>query len=167
MKFFQIVVSFFILLNFNNAYAQDAETSGLSDSTIALYAVIVSILGMMGALIYNGISVKQTTKQSQYQIVKDLHEEFIELVTTGKKDQDHFIMNFINFHEKIAMLYQYKLIPKSFAKDFSNSFSESLYYINKYYQNEKENQCRHTLEWCKKFKIKSHEPEHFENHKDL
>lgn len=139
------------------------------------YVAIISALGVIGALVFNGITNLRDKKSRHYQIFKDLNEEFtliqenypnfykiVSLNEAELKKQPEDLQNqlrmyrwkFIQFHEKIAHLALTGVIPKKITLFFNDTFPDALRHIELAPKPEYLRELSPNLmKWCKQEKI--------------
>lgn len=168
------------ILSTNEALAQDVsesvdEVERTSLNNLTTIVAIVSAFGVIGALVFNGITQLKEKKKQHYEIFKDLITEFVEIEDKASKLMDYMLMTtqqlnqypieiqyevgtyrwkYLAFHDKIAHLALIGIIPKDVAGYYSLTFSSALLYMELEPNPElaKEN-YNYIIEWCKKENI--------------
>lgn len=177
MRIFIIIFTFFILIpSYSEAADEMLETEIQSEKT-AIIVAIISAIGVIGALIFNGLTHLKETKSQHYQAFKDLEEEFTkiqeEFPKIRKWDNDHalviqkqsendfvsvnmFRWKYVQFHEKVAHLAIQKIISKEIARYYHTTFPYALRYVDLVLDPEKvKSTCTFLYQWCEKEKILS------------
>lgn len=145
---------------------------------------VVSVIGVIGALIFNGLNLRKDQKSRYYDAFKDLYHEmsiiydqprdvirvqffdYDELKKLPKEIQDRtkkFRIDYVNFHEKVAHLVSMNIISKPIARFFSSTFPVALLFLDLLPKDAQgEEGGGYLRDWCKnekieKYKVKSYE----------
>ena len=136
---------------------------------------IVSAFGVIGALTFNGLTLRKDQKSRYYSFLQDLQNEFIEIAKrnrevmkwddstlaeiTIKSPNDVVVVNeyrweFLLFHEKIAHFAIRKVISEEIARYFQTTFSQSLKYVELSLDPDLlKSKLEFLYRWCEKEKI--------------
>ena len=147
---------------------------GYQVSLTAIVAII-SALGVIGALVFNGLTLRRDQKSRHYQAFMDLQKErdeiqmvypeivdIIQLKPTEvanlpverKNKLRTYQWKFIQFHDKVAHLALTGVIPKSIPKYFEDTFPSAFTMIDFAVQPDVVREsAKYLLEWCKREKI--------------
>ena len=139
---------------------------------------IVSVIGVIGALIFNGLNLRKDQKSRYYDAFKDLYHEMSiiydqprdvinaqflddeELKKLPKEIQDKtkkFRIAYVNFHEKVAHLVSMNIISKPIARFFSSTFSIALVLLDLLPKDEEYEWCTYMRDWCSSEKIQKYD----------
>lgn len=138
---------------------------------------IVSAFGVIGALIFNGITLRKDQKTRYFSFLQDLQNEFIEIAKRNrdvmkwddssiaevlvKSPNDLVAINeyrweFLLFHEKIAHFAIRKVISEEIAQYFRTTFSLSIRYVELSTDPDLlKSKLEFLYKWCEKEKITS------------
>ena len=133
---------------------------------------IISALGVIGALLFNGLTIRQDQKSRHYQAFMDLQSERdkiqseypqirdmmglepseVDKYPEEKREQFRLYQwKFVQFHDKVAHLALTGVIPKSIPKYFEDSFPVALQMIDFAIKPDVvKKYTKHLQEWCKK-----------------
>jgi hypothetical protein len=140
---------------------------------------IVSAFGVIGALIFNGLTLRKDQKSRHYQAFMDLETErekiqlvfpkirdMIDLTSTEVKKYPEerqielktYQWKFIQFHDKVAHLALTGVIPKSIAKYFKDTFPQALAMLDlSLNPDEVKKHTKYLHVWCKNENITAYE----------
>ncbi|QUC65321.1 hypothetical protein NsoK4_03490 [Nitrosopumilus sp. K4] len=138
---------------------------------------VVSALGVIGALVFNGITNLRDKKSRHYEIFQDLMKEYTQiqevipdivkiasLDRAELKKQPETLQNkvrmyrwkFVQFHEKIAHLALTGIIPKEITQFFNETFPDAIKHIELSPNPEYIKELSPNLfNWCEQEKIKT------------
>jgi len=128
----------------------------VEEVTIALIGLIITAIGIIGALIYNAYNTKQNTKSRYYQILKDLEDRFHKIQDMDDTAPSSYFMHVVNFAGFMIRLIKEGIIPKDLVfPQYTTIFSESLWISNLVKDKTK---VEDIIEFCKENNVKEEQP---------